>query len=89
MKEGLKMKVLVFGANGKTGRLVVDRAIAAGHEVTVLVRQMSLSFPASVRVIVGDALKVMDIRRAMDSQEAILSTISQNVERYHYLPLLL
>lgn len=53
MKEGLKMKVLVFGANGKTGRLVVDRAIAAGHEVTVLVRQMSLSFPASVRVIVG------------------------------------
>lgn len=78
MKEGLKMKVLVFGANGKTGRLVVDRAIAAGHEVTVLVRQMSLSFPASVRVIVGDALKVMDIRRAMDSQEAVVECIGGN-----------
>ncbi|MBB5637103.1 putative NADH-flavin reductase [Pedobacter cryoconitis] len=72
------MKVLVFGANGKTGRLVVDRAIASGHEVTVLVRHASLSFPASVRVIVGDALKIMDVRRAMNCQEAVIECIGGN-----------
>ena len=32
------MRVTVFGAAGGTGRHVVDEALAAGHEVTVLVR---------------------------------------------------
>jgi len=72
------MKVLVFGANGKTGRLVVDRAITMGHQVIVLVRHSGLSFPASVRVIVGDALKVIDVRLAMDSQEAVIECIGGN-----------
>lgn len=72
------MKVLVLGGNGKTGRLVVDRAIAQGHEVTVLVRYASLSFPASVRLIVGDALKAIDLQRAMDDQDALVECIGGN-----------
>ena len=35
------MKVVIFGASGKTGRVVVERALAEGHEVTVLVRDAS------------------------------------------------
>ena len=31
------MKVLVIGAGGKTGKLVVQRSLAAGHTVTALV----------------------------------------------------
>lgn len=31
------MKILVVGAAGKTGRLVVDQALQAGHDVTALV----------------------------------------------------
>jgi uncharacterized protein YbjT (DUF2867 family) len=31
------MKVLVLGANGRTGGLVVNCAVAMGHEVSVLV----------------------------------------------------
>jgi uncharacterized protein YbjT (DUF2867 family) len=30
------MRVLVFGATGETGSLVVDRAVAKGRGVTVL-----------------------------------------------------
>jgi len=37
------MKVLVLGANGKTGKLVVKQAIAAAHEVSVLVRRAGSS----------------------------------------------
>jgi short subunit dehydrogenase-like uncharacterized protein len=38
------MKVVVFGATGATGRLVVERALAAGHAGTAAARH-----PASVR----------------------------------------
>jgi putative NADH-flavin reductase len=72
------MKVLVLGANGKTGRLVVDRAIAEGHEVTVLVRYASLSSQTGVQVVIGDALKIMDMRRAMFDQDAVVECIGGN-----------
>jgi uncharacterized protein YbjT (DUF2867 family) len=32
------MKLTVFGAAGGTGKRVVEESLAAGHEVTVLVR---------------------------------------------------
>ena len=31
------MKLVVLGATGRTGRLVVEQALAAGHNVTALV----------------------------------------------------
>ena len=32
------MKLVIFGATGGTGRLLVEQALAAGHEVVVLRR---------------------------------------------------
>jgi putative NADH-flavin reductase len=69
------MKVLVLGANGGTGRLVVDCAVAEGHEVTVLVRHNSLALRPGVNVIVGDALKPADVLRAMAQQDAVVECI--------------
>ncbi len=72
------MKVLVLGANGATGSLVVARAIAEGHEVTVLVRHNSLTSRPGVNVILGDALKAADVLRAMDKQDAVIECIGGN-----------
>ncbi|MEP7037460.1 MAG: NAD(P)H-binding protein, partial [Acidobacteriota bacterium] len=45
------MKILVIGAGGKTGRAVVEQAVAAGHEVTAFVRSASeYDAAANVRV---------------------------------------
>ena len=83
------MKVLVLGANGKTGRLVVDSALAAGHDVSVLVRHVGLSAISGVRIIEGDALKPEDVFRAIDQSEAVVQCIGgtapwkkQTLERY-------
>ncbi len=35
------MKIVLFGASGKTGRIVLDLALNAGHEVTAVVRDAS------------------------------------------------
>ena len=48
------MNVLVFGANGKTGSLVVERALAKGYQVTVLVRNAGRLQNSSVRVLTGE-----------------------------------
>jgi len=69
------MKVLVLGAKGKTGSLVVNQAVAKGYEVSVLVRSAGLSYPAGVRAITGDALKAEDVLQAMDQQDAVVECI--------------
>jgi uncharacterized protein YbjT (DUF2867 family) len=69
------MNLLVFGATGKTGRLVVERALAKGHAVTVLVRD-SLKFTRpNVRVFTGNATNPSDVRAAMQGQQAVIESI--------------
>jgi putative NADH-flavin reductase len=69
------MKVLVFGASGKTGGLVVERALAMGHEVSVLVRDASKFSVAGVNVIAGDATRHDAVLRAVKGQDAVIDTI--------------
>jgi uncharacterized protein YbjT (DUF2867 family) len=69
------MKVLVFGASGKTGGLVMKRALAMGHEVTVLVRDASKFNVLGVNVVAGDATKHDDVLRAVKGQDAVIDTI--------------
>ena len=69
------MKVLVFGAIGKTGRMVVERAMAAGHEVTAFVRNPEEGQAANVKVAIGDATNRADVDAAMQGQEAVIDTI--------------
>jgi uncharacterized protein YbjT (DUF2867 family) len=69
------MKILVFGATGKTGGLVVERALAKGHEVSVLARDMNKFKTPAVKVILGDATTPDDVRRAVWGQDAVIDTI--------------
>jgi putative NADH-flavin reductase len=69
------MNVLVFGGSGKTGRLVVERALAKGHAVTVLVRDPIKFKIADVRVRSGNATNPSDVLSAMHGQNAVIETI--------------
>lgn len=69
------MKVLVIGAAGKTGRLVVERAVAAGHQVTAFVRRSDEYKHSDVRVVDGDATDRARMDEAVLGQDAVLDTI--------------
>lgn len=69
------MKVLIFGANGKTGRAVVERAMEAGHEVTAFVRSSEQNDVSNVKLAKGDATNRADVDAAMRGQEAVIDTI--------------
>jgi len=70
------MNVLIIGAAGKTGSIVVERAVAAGHVVTAFVRDAATyRAPANVRVVAGDATDQASLDTAMAGQDAVIDTI--------------
>jgi putative NADH-flavin reductase len=71
------MKILVFGANGPTGRLVTQQALAEGHTVTAVTRHPE-AFPISherLQVMRGDVYDLASVQQAVAGQDAVLSTL--------------
>lgn len=71
------MKLTVFGATGGTGRQVVDRALAAGHEVTAVVRtpgKLAVDHPA-LEEVVADLGDREALRPVLAGRDAVLSAL--------------
>jgi putative NADH-flavin reductase len=65
------MRVAVFGGSGRTGGLVVERCLAAGYEVTALVRTAAtFAWRDRVRVVEGSVFDVEAVRRAISGSDA-------------------
>jgi putative NADH-flavin reductase len=71
------MRLLILGANGKTGTHLVDLALARGHQVTAFVRS-----PAKVTrrhplldVRKGDPHSVDDLANALSGHDVVLSAL--------------
>ena len=69
------MRVLVIGGAGRTGRAVVEQAVAAGHDVTAFVRKVNEYKGPDVRVIEGDAADRAKMDAAVRGQDAVLDTV--------------
>lgn len=69
------MKVLVLGATGGTGRLIVRDAVAKGHSVVALVRSKARADLPGVDIIEGDARDEADLIRALGGCDAVISTL--------------
>ena len=71
------MNFVVLGATGRTGRLVVEQAIAAGHTVTALVRSPEKlnTGNSNLRVISGEATDASAVSRALKGADAVISTL--------------
>lgn len=71
------MKLAIFGATSATGKHLVEKALAAGYEVTAFVRDKS-KMPikhARLEVICGDALNPSQVESVVQGSEAVLSTL--------------
>jgi uncharacterized protein YbjT (DUF2867 family) len=71
------MNLVVLGATGRTGRLVVEQALAAGHTVTALVRspeKLPTGSP-NLRVVTGEATDALAVSRALEGADAVISTL--------------
>ncbi|MYN37975.1 NAD(P)H-binding protein [Duganella sp. FT109W] len=71
------MKLAIFGASGATGRLLVQQALAAGHDVTVLLRSAGSLSLDSVRLqrIVGQLDQPDAIAAVVQGADAVISVL--------------
>jgi len=70
------MKIALFGASGRTGNLLTERALAAGHTVAALLRSPA-QFPYrnQVRVVSGDAFNLQAITETLAGADVVLSAL--------------
>ena len=70
------LRVLVVGATGSVGRLVVDEALLAGHAVRVLVRDVAAAstLPERAERIRGDLTQAETLTAALKGIDAIVFT---------------
>jgi len=70
------MRILVFGASGRTGRQVVEQAARRGHEVTAFVRDASKQwFPDAVTVRQGDPSDADAVADVLTGHDAVISAL--------------
>ncbi|WP_428664298.1 NAD(P)-dependent oxidoreductase [Runella sp.] len=70
-------KIIVFGATGGTGKSVVEQALEAGYEVTVVVRNpeaFTLKHP-QLKILKGDVFKTITFEIAIAGQDAVVSCL--------------
>jgi putative NADH-flavin reductase len=82
-------KILVLGATGGTGRLIVRQAVARGYDVTVLVRSAEkASDLEGANLIVGDARDETALRQALKGRDAVVSALGTPASPFREVTLL-
>lgn len=76
------MKLVVFGATGRTGRVVVAQALAGGHQVRALVRSPERAvLPAGVEILPGDVRDAGAVSDVVDGAEAVVSCLGTRLSQ--------
>ena len=77
------MRIAVFGATGKVGRLVTEQLLTAGHEVTVLVRtpdKLTIDHPG-LAVRIGQLSDAATVRDVVVGSDAVISALGPSLRR--------
>jgi len=82
------MRILILGASGRVGRLVLEEALTKGHTVTALVRsESSISSQPGITTVIGSPLVTADLDKAFaatpqDPIQAVVVTLRLNTTSY-------
>jgi putative NADH-flavin reductase len=72
------MKLTIFGATGATGTALTSQALAAGHDVTAVVRdakRLQVAPHPRLRVVTADVMDPGSIASAAEGADAVISAI--------------
>ncbi|GAA2780018.1 NAD(P)-dependent oxidoreductase [Crossiella cryophila] len=68
-------KIIVFGAGGRVGRLVVAEALARGHQVTSVVRDPARHPDLPGQVVTGDVTDAASVAALVPGHDVAVSTV--------------
>jgi putative NADH-flavin reductase len=71
------MKIIVFGASGRTGGLLIEEALASGHEVIAYVRtkESVKSVHPNLKVVAGQLNETDKLKSVITGSDACISTL--------------
>jgi putative NADH-flavin reductase len=74
------MKLIVFGATGKTGKEIVKQSLAQGYEVTAFVRDPSKITleHGDLKITTGDSYDFTAVTQAIIGQDAVICSLGTN-----------
>jgi NAD(P)H-binding len=83
LEKGSEMNLTVFGATGQIGRLVVRDLLAAGHDVTVYVRNPAKLGRRDPRLVTisGELSNEVRIQQAVRGADAVISALGPLLRR--------
>ncbi|WP_334538539.1 NAD(P)-dependent oxidoreductase [Bradyrhizobium sp. AZCC 2230] len=82
-------KILVLGATGGTGRLIVSQAVARGYDVTVLARSAEKARDLKgAKFVAGDARDETALRQALQGRDAVVSALGTAASPFREVTLL-
>ena len=82
-------RILVLGATGPTGRLIVEQALAQGHDVTILVRSPEKAAGlAGAKIVKGDARDEKSLREALEGRDVVITALGTPVSPFKEVTLL-
>jgi putative NADH-flavin reductase len=73
------VRIAIFGASGRTGRQLVERAVAKGHQVTAIVRNpdgLAADLHGAVRIVEADVMDADAIAPALADADCVVSALS-------------
>jgi putative NADH-flavin reductase len=81
------MKIIIFGASGGTGKLVVQQAVELGYTVTAFVRNPEKMMQAdkNLRIVKGDVLQYEAVRKYIPGHDAVISCLGAPANKAYTL----
>ena len=71
------MKLVVFGATGKTGQEIVKQALTQGYEVTAFVRDPArvMLEHGDLKIMTGDIFDITAVSQTIEGQDAVICSL--------------
>jgi len=71
------MKIVIFGASGKTGNLLVNQALTSGHQVTAYVRRLGALAQQhpNLKIVTGELSDSVKLTEVISGSDACISAL--------------
>jgi len=70
------MNIVVFGANGKVGSIIVKKLLERGHSVTAFIHgSHTLGKNNQLKIVKGDIYSSQDVEKAISGNEVVVSAL--------------
>lgn len=70
------MKLLLFGASGRSGQLVLNKALKDGHTVRAIVRDPSKLADSGAELVEGSPYDAATVEKAINDCDAVICTLN-------------